>query len=187
MSGPIYSLLAAEHQRLEQAFREATADPQRIDMEKYAGFRAGLLRHIAMEEKILIPAAKAVSEAILPLATKIRADHGAITALLAPPPSPTILRALRTILESHDALEEMAGGLYDRCQALVSARLEELLTRLRAAPEVPVSPYAQGTEVMDSVRRILARAGYDLATFEDSPPGGQVLDVAAARLPHPRQ
>ena len=168
MSGPIYSLLAAEHRDLEQALREATADPARIDTALYARFRAGLLRHIAVEEKILIPAAKAVSESILPLAKKIRADHGAITALLAPPPSPTILRALRTILESHDALEEMLGGLYERCQNLVSGREKEVLARLHAAPEVPVSPHAQGTEVIDSVRRILARAGYDLASFEDS-------------------
>jgi hypothetical protein len=168
MNGPIYSLLAAEHRRLEEAFREATGDPEKIDTEKYARFRAGLLRHIAAEEKILIPAAKAVSEAILPLAKKIRGEHGAITALLAPPPSPTIVRALHTILESHDALEEMPGGLYERCQVLVSERVEEVLARLNAAPEVPVSPHAQGTDMLDSVRRILARAGYDLASFDDS-------------------
>ena len=168
MSEQIFSLLAAEHRVLERALSEATADPERIDAEKYAAFRASLLRHIAAEEKILIPAAKAVSEAILPLAKKIRADHGAITALLAPPPSPTIVRALRAILETHDVLEEGPGGLYDRCQLLVSGRVEELLSRMHAAPEVPVSPHAQGTEVIDSVRRILARAGYNLARFEHS-------------------
>lgn len=93
MRGPIHSLLAVEHRDLEQTLREATADPERIDTEKYARFRRGILRHIAAEEKILIPSAKAASEAILPLARKIRAQHGAITALLAPPPSPSILRA----------------------------------------------------------------------------------------------
>jgi hypothetical protein len=166
VGGPIHSLLATEHRHLEQTLREATADRERIDPEKYARFRAGLLRHIATEEKILIPAAKAASESILPLARKIRTQHGAITALLAPPPSPTILRALRKILEDHDALEEMRGGLYERCEGLIRGRADEVLDRLRAAPEVPVSPHAHAPEVIDSVRRILARAGYDLASFE---------------------
>ncbi len=168
MTGPIHSLLAAEHRDLEQAFRKATADSERIDKEKYARFRSGLLKHIAAEEKILIPAAKAASAAILPLTRKIRTQHGAITALLAPPPSPTIIRALRTILESHDALEEMTDGLYALCENLVAGRSEEILERLRAAPEVPVSPHAQDPEVIDSVRRILARAGYDWKSFEVS-------------------
>jgi hypothetical protein len=166
MSGPLHSFLAAEHRDLEQAFRQATADPARIDVEKYAPFRSGLLKHIAAEEKILIPAAKAASVAILPVARRIRTQHGAITALLAPPPSPTIVRALHAILESHDALEEMEGGLYDLCESLVAGRSNEILTRLRAAPEVPVSPHAHEPEVIDSVRRILARAGYDLESFE---------------------
>jgi hypothetical protein len=71
MSGPIGSLLAAEHRHLERMFEKATADPERIDVEKYARFRAGLLKHIAAEEKTLIPAAKAASAEILPLARKI--------------------------------------------------------------------------------------------------------------------
>jgi hypothetical protein len=188
MSGPLHSLLAAEHRHLEKVFREATADPERIDREKYARFRSSLLRHIAAEEKILIPAAKAASAAILPLARKIRRQHGAITALLAPPPAPTIVRALHAILESHDGLEEMGGGLYDVCESLVAGRSSEVLERLRAAPEVPVSPQAEEPEVIDSVRRILARAGYDLESFAISSLAGadDVLDAAAERARDPR-
>jgi hypothetical protein len=166
MGGPIHSLLAMEHRHLEQTLREATADAERIDPRQYACFRGGLLRHIAAEEKILIPAAMAASNAILTLARKIRIQHGAITALLAPPPSPTVLRALRTILEDHDTLEEMSGGLYDYCEGLLRERVKELLDRLRAAPAVAVSTHSSGPEVIEALRRILDRAGYDLATFE---------------------
>ena len=90
--GAIHSLLAADHRRLERLYDEATRDPRQTDMAKYALFRAGLLRHISMEEKILIPAAKAVSDEIRSVAERIRADHGAITALLVPPPA--VRRAL---------------------------------------------------------------------------------------------
>jgi hypothetical protein len=60
----------------------------------------------------------------------------------------------------------MDGGLYGLCESLIAARSGEVLDRLHATPEIPVSPYAEDPEVIESVRRILARAGYDLASFE---------------------
>ena len=169
MHGPIHSLLATQHRDLEEMWRAATALPQRVDAEAYARFRVGLLTHIAAEEKILIPAAKAASQDILSLARKIRAQHGAITALLAPAPSPTILRALRTILEEHNELEEKNAGLYDICEGIVAGRVTEILDRLSVVPDVRVSPHVPVADVIDSVRRILARAGYNLASFEIPP------------------
>lgn len=164
--GPIHAHLSADHRRLERFFEEATRDPERIDMTPYARFRAGLLRHIGMEEKILIPAAKAVSDEIAPLAAKIRADHGAITALLVPSPSPTILRALRSILDAHDVLEEEPDGLYARCERRLAGKEAEVLARLETAPDVPVSAHNDGPTVLPALRRALARAGYELADFE---------------------
>jgi hypothetical protein len=54
--GPVASFLAGDHVRLDALLRRATA-PRAIDEAAYAEFRAGLLRHIGMEEKILLPAA----------------------------------------------------------------------------------------------------------------------------------
>lgn len=164
--GAIHSLLAADHRRLEDLFRQATSEPGRVDMEKYALFREGLLRHIGAEEKILIPAAIAVSDALVPLGAKIRADHGAITALLVPPPSSTILRALSSILDGHDTLEEAPDGLYASCERLLSERTGEVLVRLEAAPHVRVSPHNQDPKVIPAVQRALARAGYDWSRFQ---------------------
>jgi hypothetical protein len=67
------------------------------------------------------------------------------------------LPALRTILESHNALEEAPGGLSEGCEQLVGAEAEALLAQLHAALEVPVAPHADGPHVMDVVRRALAR------------------------------
>jgi hypothetical protein len=58
MPGKIYRYLADDHVRLEGLFQRATARPDSIDLETYAAFRAGLLKHIAMEEKILLAAAQ---------------------------------------------------------------------------------------------------------------------------------
>jgi hypothetical protein len=167
--GAIHSLLASDHRRLEVLFQQATRDSGRVDMEKYALFRKGLLRHIGAEEKILIPEANAVSDDLGPLAAKIRADHGAITALLVPPPSPTILRALSSILDGHDVMEEAPDGLYARCEHLLSERAGEVLARLEAAPQVRVSPHNSDPGVNPALRRALARAGYDWSRFDVSP------------------
>jgi len=57
MSGPLHTFLEAEHRRLDALLRESSAESG-IALEPYEAFREGLLRHIGMEEKTLIPAAR---------------------------------------------------------------------------------------------------------------------------------
>ena len=52
VAGPIYNYLANDHRRLEEALQRATATGEVIEAQEYSKFRAGLLRHIGMEEKI---------------------------------------------------------------------------------------------------------------------------------------
>ena len=161
--GPIYRFLAADHARLDALLRRAFADPNQIDLEAYGQFRAGLLRHIAMEEKILLPAAqKARRGKPLQIAAKLRLDHGAIAALLVPPPTAVIAASLRFILAAHNPLEEGPDGLYQTCAALLAGESENIVARLQAAPEVKLAPFNAGPQVMESAKRALARAGYKL-------------------------
>jgi hypothetical protein len=163
MSGPLTNFLASDHARLDGLLRRAMTAASTIDRAAYAEFRAGLLRHISLEEKILLPAAQHWQGGDpLPIAAKLRLDHGALAALLVPTPTPAIIAALRTILAAHNALEEDPGGLYDTCEQLAGAEAEGLLAQLHAAPTVPVAPYSDGPHVMQVVRRALMRAGYDL-------------------------
>jgi hypothetical protein len=163
MPGPLSRVLAADHVRLDGLLQRAVADAGAIHLATYAAFRAGLLTHISMEEKILLPAAQRWHGGTpLPLAAKLRLDHGALAALLVPTPTPAIITALRTILAAHNVLEEGPGGVYETCEQLAGTNAHELLAQLQAAPEVPVAPYADGPQVMSVVRRALARAGYDL-------------------------
>lgn len=161
-SGPIHGFLSADHRRLETLFERATADPETIDLPVYERFRAGLLRHIAMEEKTLIPAVREASGSPPSLARRIRLDHAAITALLAPTPSRKIVAALDALLSRHDELEEQEKGLYDECEHLLGAQVWRVLARLRSAPDIRLSSHADGPRVMESVRRIVVHAGYDL-------------------------
>lgn len=162
MGGPICRFLADDHVRLDDLLRRAVADPAHIDRATYAEFRAGLLKHIGMEEKILLPAAqRARGGQPLDIAAKLRLDHGAIAALLVPTPTPAIVAALRRILRDHNLIEEDPGGLYETCDQILAAETGEVLARLRAAPDVPVNPHVDSPLVLNATRRALARAGYN--------------------------
>ena len=161
-AGPIAGWLSADHARLDGFLTAATAvNP--IDPEPYAEFRRGLLRHIAIEEKLLFPAAqRARGGDPLTLAARLRLDHGAIAALLVPTPTPAIVATIRGILTAHNALEEEPGGLYVACDRLLASDADAIVREMASRPEVRLSPHNDGPGVMAALRRALERAGYRL-------------------------
>jgi hypothetical protein len=164
--GPVARYLIADHERLDVLLRRAVDAPPAIDMAAYAEFRRGLLRHIGIEEKILLPVAQRALDGVpLPVAARLRRDHGALAALLVPVPDVAILTAIRTILTEHNQLEEGAEGAYAACEHLAGPAIAELAAALQAAPEVPVSAPIDFARVADATRRALVRAGYDPATL----------------------
>jgi len=160
MSGPITSFFREDHDRLDGLLRRAVATPGAIDREAFAAFRAGILRHIAWEEKILFKAAReARGGDPLPLARRLRIDHGAITLLLSPTPTPEIVEELRSILEPHNEVEEGPGGIYETCEKLLADRAGEILDRVRAYPDVKLNPHYDGPEVFRTAKDALAMSG----------------------------
>jgi hemerythrin HHE cation binding domain-containing protein len=156
MSQPVSTFLAGDHARLEQLLRRAAANSQAVDLEAYVPFRAGLLRHIAMEEKVLIPdARRRRGGAAHPAEKQIRADHAALAALLVPPPTPKILTAIRGILETHNELEEGPAGLYADCEALAGAEADSLLDRIRAVPDVPLAANTDDPRAYANIEKML--------------------------------
>jgi hypothetical protein len=117
-----------------------------------------------MEEKILLPAAKRLRGGEpLPIASKLRLDHGAIATLLILTPTAAIVARIRSILQDHNIIEEGPGGLYETCDELAGSEVAQLLVALQAAPEVTVLPHSDTPTVMTGVRRALERAGYDVS------------------------
>lgn len=157
MPGPIVRFLSEDHDRLEALLERACpAAGGGVDGEAFAAFREGLLRHIAWEEKILLPALRAalgVEE--LPHARRIRVDHGALAALLVPMPVAAIGGELRKILGPHNALEEGEGGLYARADALLAGEAEALVARMRAYPPVRVAAHRDGPRVCHTAEEAL--------------------------------
>jgi len=136
--------MAEDHVRLDRMLSAATAGPE-IDADAYARFRHDLLRHIAMEEKVLLPDARARRDGTpLELAAQLRVDHGAIAKLLVPSPTHAIVDSLRELLARHNVLEEGPRGLYAICDALAGDDAPAVVDRLRAQPSVPVAKHYDG-------------------------------------------
>lgn len=163
MPGKIYRYMADDHARLDALLQRATIHPDTIEPSAYAEFRAGLLKHIGMEEKILLPAAQGARGGTpLPIAAKLRVDHGALAALLVPTPTTSIIAAIRAVLEAHNSIEEGPGGVYELCEELAGAKADQILDALRNAPDVRVNPHNDGPKVIEATRRALEKAGYNI-------------------------
>ena len=54
----------------------------------------------------------------LPLAARLRLDHGALAALMMLLPTHRTFRAVSAVLKAHNPLEENSGGVYDQCETL---------------------------------------------------------------------
>src|SRR5262245_29009946 len=122
MFGVLYQYLSADHDSLDQLLDRAMSKPSVIDFESYSHFRKRLLRHISIEEKIVLPAITKWQHGRKPaLADQLHPDHAAIVSLLVPPPSPSIILTLKSVFAVHNPLEENAGGLYDVFETLAGS------------------------------------------------------------------
>jgi hypothetical protein len=157
MHGPVHRHLTEDHGRLEALLARSVADPGRIDLHAFGRFRAGLLRHIGIEEKVLLPTARRLRGGDpLPVAARLHRDHAALATLLVPTPTRPIVAAIRRILAAHDPLEEDEGGMYDRVDALLApSEAEALLDRVRATPEPPLAPYSDNPRVLARIAPLL--------------------------------
>src|SRR5256885_15045036 len=140
-----------------------TEDHEALERLRGAGrfweFRGGLLRHIGLEEKILLPDARRRNGKPLREAARLREDHGMLATLLLPPASAGILEAIERILIPHNALEEGPGGIYAFCDTLAAGGAAGSAARLRAAPGDRPKPHEGGPPVVAVVGRTLGRPG----------------------------
>ncbi len=156
----ITQYLLEDHQRLEGLLSAATRAPA-FDHEAFETFRAGLLRHIAIEEKLLFPAARRARNGVpITRAHRLRIEHGAIGSLLVPTPDHALCAEIALLFHDHHVLEEEPeDGVYVECERLISAEESRaLLERARAFPAVPAAKHFDGQGTCRTAREALASA-----------------------------
>jgi hemerythrin HHE cation binding domain-containing protein len=162
--GKLYRFMEAEHRLLDELLAQAAGLGGAIDQAAYETFRECLLRHIRIEERILLPMAqhKRGGEP-LAIAPRLRLDHGTLAAVLMLPPAAQTFRALRAVLEAHNPLEENDGGVYEQFEGLAGSEADSLLEHAAATARIPVSRWIDSPKIVAAAKRALARGGYDPA------------------------
>jgi hypothetical protein len=159
MPGALSRYLIEDHARLHRLLAAAIANPDHFDCDAFEQFRAGILRHIGIEEKILLPDARRRRDGEpLPIGETLRAEHAALASLLVPTPDPALAREIEALLRRHDAREEGPGGLYELCETLAGDDEELLLARARAASPPPLARHFDGQGTMRTAAEALRAA-----------------------------
>ena len=143
MAAELHEFLTRDHERLDKLLEE-----------DYGEFRRGLLRHISIEERVLVPLLRR-SRGVTPLEQQLHRDHAALAALLVPPPTAVEIGHIKSILEVHNELEEEMGGLYEIIEELSGDELSVLMERVHSIPEVPVMPNVDTPVVRSSIETLL--------------------------------
>lgn len=129
-----------------------------FDGEAFERLRGRLLRHIGIEEKVLLRAVYEVLGHPITRARQLRVEHGAIAALLVPTPDRELVSELRALLRAHDTLEEGDGGVYSECDHILGSRADELVAMAETFPVVPLARHFDGENVPRTARDALAGA-----------------------------
>jgi hypothetical protein len=155
----ITDYLKVDHERLHGLLGQAMAAAS-FDGQAFEHFRARLLRHIAIEEKLLLTAArKARAGQPLARAHALRIEHGALASLLVPTPDHALCAEIAALVATHDAVEEGPGGVYEECEQWLEAELSRLLlTNARAFPQVKVALHFDGEGTVRLADAALASA-----------------------------
>jgi hypothetical protein len=150
----LHEYLTRDHERLDALLDASVRRDGTIDPAPYTQFRAGLLRHIGIEEKILFPSVR-MERGRSALIEQLHRDHAALAALLVPPPSTTEVETIRAILAEHNPLEENDGGLYDIAEEIAGDALEALLVAAQGTPDVALAAHFDTTVTRRSIEQLL--------------------------------
>lgn len=160
MVSRVSEYLVTDHTRLHDLLRRAVTPSGQIEHSSYAAFRAALLRHIAIEEKLLLPAARRARGGVpIERARDLRVDHAALSSLLVPTPDVALCGELLSLLTPHDAKEEGESGAYAECEQLLSEEESAALAaRAASFPEIRVASHFDGPSVYRTAAHALAAA-----------------------------
>jgi len=155
--------LTEDHQRLDQLLHAAIADEQRFDRDAFEELRAGLLRHIGIEEKLVLPHARRKNGEPLAIARALRIEHAALASLLVPTPDHALVRQIAALLQQHNEKEEGPNGLYAQCASL---GMDDLTEEVLAARPPPLAKHFDGAGVHRTATAALAAAEQAFARRE---------------------
>jgi hypothetical protein len=160
MPSRFLALMCDQHQQLLSLFAAATGGGAVVDAARYEQFRRQLVQHIAIEEKVLMPAlAGLLGQAFETVRNKLQQDHAAILALLVPTPNEVWLEDLREILVHHFAVEASPGQLHALAELYLRDDDQRLGESAAALPAIVLEPCEDGRGAPEVLARMMAAVG----------------------------
>lgn len=160
MGRTVSGVLREQHRELSTAIRRCLGDDGSVEVALFDEFRHQLLRHISIEERIVMPAViKAIGRAPDDR-NGLRKDHAGIAALCVPLPEREWVENLRDLLDEHYRVEEGPGGFLSRCdEVLVSTLNDRVLQDIDAHPRFKLAPFRKGPSVRAQVELLFRLTG----------------------------
>ncbi|MBS1150512.1 MAG: Proteophosphoglycan 5 [Myxococcaceae bacterium] len=166
MASRFLTRMCRQHAESLALFAAATRGGRVVDLKSYDRFRSALVQHIAIEERVLMPAlTRKLGPAFEATRRKLQQDHEGILALLVPTPNEIWLQDLHEFLLHHFAVEESPGQLHALCTRHLAGddrRLREAADRL---PVIPLEPFEDGVRVPQVLARMKAAVGLPVRAF----------------------
>jgi len=147
-----------DHRAISAALERSRSPGGTVDLPAFDEFRRRLLRHIAIEERVLMPALVACLAQPPLFRNGLRKDHAGLAALCVPTPCLEWVQDLGELLAYHHQVEEGAGGFYE----LLDAHLTDLAAIQAAVARLPVlrlPPFESGRRVRQLLRQVLIETG----------------------------
>jgi hypothetical protein len=153
-------LLTTEHEELLGMLDACVTRRSGVDRARFDAFRRRALRHIAVEQRVLLPALGRMHKLTDAMRNAMSRDHRALVMLCVPEPNIGFVRDLQELLAWQVSVQESAGGVFKVYDAFV--RDEHALDKaLAGVPAVEPPAFAAGADVAVAVQRVLKSLGLE--------------------------
>ncbi len=154
------AVLAREHEELLKLLDRCLTADGGVDARLYDEFRTRQLKHLAIEEQVLVRLLRERGGLPSEFQNGIRRDHEAVAVFCVTAPEPDFVHDLRDLLAWHHRVEEGPAGLYPLFDGLDvdDAVLERALA---AVTPVPLPPLGRGPAVARLLRQVRRDVGLE--------------------------
>lgn len=159
MGRTLRKLLEDDHRALAAELSACLSGDQ-VGLASFDRFRHHLLWHVAVEERLVMPALVKALGRPPPTAQGMRKDHAGIAALCVPRPEREWVENLRDLLDEHYRVEESAGGFYEACERTLPADVQAaLVAAIEALPPLQLGAFTEGPLVRAQLKGVLEAVG----------------------------
>jgi hypothetical protein len=159
MRGPISAAFVSEHRALARLLARSLLPTGEVDVKRFDTFRRRLLRHIAAEEKVLLPALERKLGRPPLCRDSLRREHAGLAAMCVLTPDGAWLVELQGLLAHHHRVEESRDGFFALCDAHLADEAPALRKACAALPPLTLASLQPGRGVRQQLAEVLQETG----------------------------